>query len=124
LQIRGFSDRQIGRFVGSSECVVRRRRLQLGLTPFAQQIDTLAAEFPAQTNYLYMTYLATQHDVTCDVETEPVRGSRAVELSTDSFDWVMGSPTRARSKSRLGYFSAALPGELLCTLYCIKEMNE
>jgi len=113
LKIRGFSDRQIGRFVGSSESVVRRRRLQLGLTPFVQQIDTLAAEFPAQTNYLYMTYLATQHDLTTTVDSSSSSyGSHSSNsgddrgLASDSFDWVMGSPSRARSKSRLGYFAA------------------
>ena len=63
LKCAGFSDRQIARYVGSSELVVRRRRQQLGVLPFCKQIDTLAAEFPAQTNYLYMTYSASEHDV-------------------------------------------------------------
>lgn len=121
--MRGFSDRQIARFVGSSEGVVRRRRVQLGLAPFVQQIDTLAAEFPAQTNYLYMTYLATQHDLTqpspnpnnsdSSSSSNSSSSSRGgSDLSADSFDWVMGSPGRARSKSRLGYFSAAASDQL------------
>jgi len=63
LKIAGFSDRQIARYTSSTEMVVRRRRQQLGITPYAKQIDTLAAEFPAQTNYLYMTYNGSEHDV-------------------------------------------------------------
>ena len=63
LKCNGFSDRQIARYTNSSELVVRRKRQQLGLTPFCKQIDTLAAEFPAQTNYLYMTYNGSEHDV-------------------------------------------------------------
>jgi len=48
--------------------VVRRRRQQLNITPYTKQIDTLAAEYPAQTNYLYMTYNASEHDVTVNSE--------------------------------------------------------
>lgn len=70
LKISGFSDRQIARYTSSTEMVVRRRRQQLGITPFAKQIDTLAAEFPAQTNYLYMTYNGSEHDVTASEDTQ------------------------------------------------------
>jgi len=42
---------------------VRERRKELQVTPFVKQIDTLGAEFPAQTNYLYCTYNATEHDL-------------------------------------------------------------
>lgn len=66
LKIAGFSDRQIARYSNSTELVVRRRRLQLGILPYAKQIDTLAAEFPAQTNYLYTTYNGSEHDITSD----------------------------------------------------------
>ena len=48
LKASGFSDRQIARYVSSTELVVRRKRQQLGIIPYAKQIDTLAAEFPAQ----------------------------------------------------------------------------
>jgi carbamoyl-phosphate synthase / aspartate carbamoyltransferase len=68
LKCGGFSDRQIARYTGSSELVVRRKRQQLGVTPFCKQIDTLAAEFPAETNYLYMTYHGDEHDVTGETE--------------------------------------------------------
>lgn len=64
LKRGGFSDRQIARYTGSSELVVRRKRQQLDVMPFCKQIDTLAAEYPAETNYLYMTYHGDEHDVT------------------------------------------------------------
>ena len=66
LKCTGFSDRQIARYTHTSEMVVRRRRIQLNITPFVKQIDTLAAEFPAQTNYLYMTYNGAEHDMRSD----------------------------------------------------------
>ena len=70
LKCGGFSDRQIARYTGSSELGVRRKRQQLGVTPFCKQIDTLAAEFPAETNYLYMTYHGEEHDVTGETGVE------------------------------------------------------
>lgn len=63
LKCNGFSDRQIARYTGSTELVVRRRRQQIGLIPWCKQIDTLAAEYPAHTNYLYMTYNGSEHDI-------------------------------------------------------------
>jgi len=67
LKMAGFSDRQIGRYLGLTgrhgEMEVRRLRKHLGITPVVKQIDTLAAEFPAQTNYLYMTYAGKFHDI-------------------------------------------------------------
>jgi len=61
-----FSDRQIAKAVGSTEDEMRAWRKGFGIRPFVKKIDTLAAEFPADTNYLYMTYNATSHDVTFD----------------------------------------------------------
>lgn len=60
----GFSDAQIARCVVSTPLAVRALRIARGITPWVKQIDTLAAEFPAQTNYLYMTYHGSEHDVT------------------------------------------------------------
>ncbi|MEK6957503.1 MAG: carbamoyl-phosphate synthase (glutamine-hydrolyzing) large subunit [archaeon] len=61
---QGFSDKQIAMIIGiESEEKIRARRKALGITPFVRQIDTLAAEYPAQTNYLYLTYNATQDDI-------------------------------------------------------------
>jgi len=68
LKIAGFSDRQIAKYVGlpetrEGEYEVRSLRKKFGVIPVVKQIDTLAAEFPAQTNYLYMTYSGDTDDV-------------------------------------------------------------
>jgi len=68
LKISGFSDRQIAKYVGlpqtqAGEYEVRSMRKKFGVIPVVKQIDTLAAEFPAQTNYLYMTYSGDKDDV-------------------------------------------------------------
>ena len=59
----GFSDKQIADLIGSEEIKVRNYRKKLGVTPVVKQIDTLAAEFPAKTNYLYLTYWGDKDDV-------------------------------------------------------------
>ena len=69
LKLNGFSDRQIANYLHTTESIVRRRRQQFNISPFTKQIDTLAAEFPAQTNYLYMTYHGSEHDSSKDVST-------------------------------------------------------
>jgi len=64
LKEKGFSDKGIAQAVGgASELDVRKLRKEMGVTPVVKQIDTLAAEFPAQTNYLYMTYSGSHHDI-------------------------------------------------------------
>jgi len=60
---KGFSDKQIALLTGSTEMGVRRRRKAAGLGPAIKQIDTLAAEVPARTNYLYATYHGREDDV-------------------------------------------------------------
>ena len=62
-KVEGFSDIQIGRVFGIPETAVRERRVALGIRPSIKQIDTLAAEFPAVTNYLYLTYQGSCDDV-------------------------------------------------------------
>ena len=59
----GFSDSQIARIEKTSDSKIRNLRKKLNILPFVKRIDTLAGEFPAQTNYLYMTYHGTEHDV-------------------------------------------------------------
>lgn len=59
----GFSDKQIASFVQSTELVIRKRRESQGITPFVKQIDTVSAEYPAETNYLYLTYNAISNDL-------------------------------------------------------------
>ena len=87
---QGFSDKQIGMIVGGShEQAVRDRRKQLGILPFIKQIDTLAAEYPAQTNYLYLTYNGISHDVEPETEKSVVvLGSGAYRIgSSVEFDY-------------------------------------
>ncbi|KAI8869908.1 carbamoyl-phosphate synth [Ramicandelaber brevisporus] len=84
----GFSDRQIARCVGSQELAIRKLRMEMGITPYAKQIDTVAAEFPAHTNYLYMTYNATEHDVDYNDKGVIVLGSGVYRIgSSVEFDW-------------------------------------
>ena len=95
---KGFSDFQIARTVLHSEDLkmeegllqVRAWRKQRGIVPVVKQIDTLAAEYPAQTNYLYLTYNGTSHDVTFDNDNRSVivLGSGAYRIgSSVEFDW-------------------------------------
>ena len=84
----GFSDKQIAQCVGSTEDEVRARRKGFGIRPFVKKIDTLAAEFPADTNYLYTTYNATSHDVTFDDHGIIILGSGVYRIgSSVEFDW-------------------------------------
>ena len=89
----GFSDRQIARCLSTpsrlvSDLQVRKHRQSLGLRPWVKQIDTLSAEFPAQTNYLYMTYNGCEHDLTFDAAGVMVLGCGAYRIgSSCEFDW-------------------------------------
>ena len=84
----GFSDRQLANFWSSNELAVRRARLEAGITPFVKQIDTVAAEFPAYTNYLYLTYNGTEHDVSFEDHGVMVLGSGVYRIgSSVEFDW-------------------------------------
>lgn len=92
----GFSDKQIALAVGSTEDKVRARRLEFGIRPWVKKIDTLAAEFPADTNYLYTTYNASSHDVSFDDKGTVVLGSGVYRIgSSVEFDWCAVSATRA-----------------------------
>ncbi|CAH7671111.1 protein pyrABCN [Phakopsora pachyrhizi] len=84
----GFSDNQIAKFLNSNELAIRRIRLEFGIRPFVKQIDTVAAEFPAFTNYLFNTYNAVEHDVTFEDRGIIVLGSGVYRIgSSVEFDW-------------------------------------
>ncbi|KAG5647105.1 hypothetical protein DXG03_001476 [Asterophora parasitica] len=84
----GFADAQIADIISSTENVVRAARKSLGITPFVKRIDTLAAEYPAHTNYLYTTYNASEHDVEFDEHGTMVLGSGVYRIgSSVEFDW-------------------------------------
>ncbi|XP_036922614.1 CAD protein isoform X5 [Sturnira hondurensis] len=84
----GFSDKQIALAVLSTELAVRKLRQELGICPAVKQIDTVAAEWPAQTNYLYLTYWSTSHDLTFRMPHVLVLGSGVYRIgSSVEFDW-------------------------------------
>ena len=85
----------------TTEVAVRAHRKALGLTPFVKRIDTLAAEFPAHTNYLYTTYNASTHDVAFDAHGAMVLGSGVYRIgSSVEFDWC--AVTCARTLREMG----------------------
>ncbi len=94
----GFSDFQIARYAEKREgerfhtrmLRVRENRKSRGIVPVVKQIDTLAGEYPAQTNYLYITYNGSENDITCekDGRSVVVLGSGAYRIgSSVEFDW-------------------------------------
>ncbi|CRK44264.1 hypothetical protein BN1723_000950, partial [Verticillium longisporum] len=84
----GFSDQQLADFWSTNEIGVRRMREEGGIMPFVKQIDTVAAEFPAHTNYLYLTYNASESDVSFDDHGIMVLGSGVYRIgSSVEFDW-------------------------------------
>jgi carbamoyl-phosphate synthase (ammonia) len=100
----GYSDVQIAACLKGSatEDDVRAKRIAAGITPVTKQIDTLAAEYPAETNYLYMTYHGTENDVESSNGGIVVLGSGAYRIgSSIEFDWCGVSAIRTLRK--LGY---------------------
>ena len=84
----GFSDVQISRVFHVAEADVREMRHAMGMRPCIKQIDTLAAEFPAVTNYLYLTYNGDCSDITPEHGAVIVLGSGAYRIgSSVEFDW-------------------------------------
>ena len=92
----GFSDARIGELTGKAENAVFALRQKQHLTPAVKQIDTLAAEFPAKTNYLYTTYQATEHDITPSTKQNRKKGQLKIIVvgsgaycigSSVEFDW-------------------------------------
>ena len=97
-KVYGFTDFQIARALKMEKdmdiepamLLVRQRRKELGIVPYVKQIDTLAAEYPAHTNYLYLTYSAVAHDIDFahDQRSIIVLGSGAYRIgSSVEFDW-------------------------------------
>lgn len=102
----GYSDKQIGILAGTDEDEIRRIRLSMGVKPVFKQIDTLAAEYPAETNYLYATY----HGEVSDIEETPEKDAKKIMIlgsgpykigSSVEFDWCC--VTTAKYLRKLGY---------------------
>jgi carbamoyl-phosphate synthase large subunit len=84
----GFSDKRIALLKKTTEAAIRSLRARHKITPVVKQIDTLAGEFPAQTNYLYMTYHGTENDVARGKNQVAVLGSGPYCIgSSVEFDW-------------------------------------
>jgi len=86
----GFSDSQIGHAKNKTFNEIREMRKGFGIEPVVKQIDTLAAEWPAKTNYLYMTYGGTEHDISIDKEDQGIMvlGAGPYRIgSSVEFDW-------------------------------------
>ncbi len=110
---KGFSDFQLARFIHQKAgnlhgemLHIRNYRKSLGIVPFVKQIDTLAAEYPAQTNYLYMTYNGSAHDIEPEKDGKSVivLGSGAYRIgSSVEFDWCsVNALTTARKEGFRG----------------------
>ncbi len=99
----GFADKQIASALSLNEGDVRKLRQDYGLSPFVKQIDTLAAEYPAQTNYLYITYNASEDDLSfLERDGVMVLGSGAYRIgSSVEFDWCCVNSVRTLNE--LGY---------------------
>ena len=103
LKKAGTSDKRIAQLTHKTETEVRQERHKLGIRPYLAQIDTLAAEYPAETNFLYFTYHASQSDV------EPSKKKKIIVLgsgcyrigSSVEFDWC--AVNAAKSAQELGY---------------------
>mmetsp|Transcript_23106 Transcript_23106/g.40812 ORF Transcript_23106/g.40812 Transcript_23106/m.40812 type:complete len:1526 (-) Transcript_23106:328-4905(-) len=95
----GFSDRQIAARVNSDELSVRAARKAMGIMPVVKQIDTVAGEAPAATNYLYTTYNGDESDVSFDDNGTMVLGSGVYRIgSSVEFDWCSVSAIRTLRK--------------------------
>ncbi|KAL6052414.1 hypothetical protein STEG23_015801, partial [Scotinomys teguina] len=91
----GFSDKQISKCLGLTEAQTRELRLKKNIHPWVKQIDTLAAEYPSVTNYLYVTYNGQEHDIKFDEHGLMVLGCGPYHIgSSVEFDWCAVSSIR------------------------------
>lgn len=100
----GFSDKQIALATKQEENQIRQKRKRMGIEPYVKQIDTMAAEYPAKTNYLYLTYHATEHDIdfVSKKKRAMVLGSGAYCIgSSVEFDWC--SVNAIKTLDKYGY---------------------
>jgi carbamoyl-phosphate synthase large subunit len=100
---QGFSDKQIAKYIKSDEGEIRALRKKRGIIPFVKQIDTLAAEYPARTNYLYLTYHASEDDLSFEDDNQiVVLGGGPYRIgSSVEFDWCCVNSVM--TLNRLGY---------------------
>lgn len=101
----GFDDRQIAKFLNSNESAIRNIRKEHGIFPFIKQIDTVAAEYPSSTNYLYLTYNADSNDTSFEGDNAGaiiVLGSGVYRIgSSVEFDYCSVTTVRTLRKQGL-----------------------
>lgn len=99
----GFADRFISKITGETESDIRKHRQNLGIRPHLSQIDTMAAEYPAETNFLYFTYANIKPDIIPTIKKKViVLGSGCYRIGASvEFDWCAVSSVKAAQK--LGY---------------------
>ncbi|GAB4363809.1 MAG: carbamoyl-phosphate synthase (glutamine-hydrolyzing) large subunit [Calditrichia bacterium] len=99
----GFSDKQIALLTGCSQKDIRELRHQMGVQVYIKQIDTLSAEYPAQTNYLYLTYNASEDDIRYPEKNSVIiLGSGSYRIgSSVEFDWC--AVNAGMALRRMGY---------------------
>jgi carbamoyl-phosphate synthase large subunit len=107
-KLAGFSDRRIAALAGTTEADVRARRHAAGIVPGLARIDTLAAEFPAEANYVYLTYHASASEIAATGRKRIlILGSGPYRIgSSVEFDW--GCVTAAKAAAELGYETVML----------------
>jgi len=123
----GFSDKQLANFWVTSEQAVRRARLDADIRPMVKQIDTVAAEFPAYTNYLYLTYHGTESDLSFNDHGIMVLGSGVYRIgSSVEFDWCSVRTVRTLRESgfktvmvNVSTFFLSLLFSLVCCLAAV-----
>ncbi len=103
LKRLGFSDRKIASLNGKNELEIRKLRKNYGVTPVVKQIDTMAAEWPAKTNYLYLTYDGEDDIELSDKKKVVVLGSGCYRIgSSVEFDWCcVNAALELRKKSEV-----------------------
>ncbi|GMS99898.1 hypothetical protein PENTCL1PPCAC_22073 [Pristionchus entomophagus] len=99
----GFSDRQIAKFISSNEWDVREHRQNLGVSPCVKQIDTVAGEYPAQTNYLYMTYNGVENDVEFNIKNSVIVLGSGVYRIGSSVEFDASCVGCVKELKQLGY---------------------
>lgn len=96
----GFSDKQIANIIGKEEFQIRTQRKKYKILPVVKQIDTMAAEYPAKTNYLYLTYHGDKNDITFKKSRKVIvlgSGSYSIGSSVE-FDWCCVTALKTAAK--------------------------
>ncbi len=118
---KGFSDLQIAKLTKRTEIEVREHRKNRGIVPYVKQIDTLAAEYPAKTNYLYLTYNGSEDDLEFEEENQAiVLGGGAYRIgSSVEFDWCCVNSVISLRKMKYGTIMINCNPETVSTDYDI-----